>query len=898
MIDNWHELTIETVTTVVDTDVEEGLSQRAIDERQQRDGFNELKGVEKNSWLVTFINQFRNVLIYVLLISAIITFCLGEMVDTLVIIGVVFINAIFGTMQEKKAEKEIDAIKTMLAPTAEVIRGGKNLVVRARELVIGDIVLLKSGSIVPADLRLVETNYLKIREAILTGESNSINKETSLVAKMAPLGDRINMAYSGTEIISGRGKGIVVAVGERTELGKINTMLKNIPETVTPLTQQLTKFSKWLTILIILLASVTFLFGIILWRQNINEIFLAAVGLAVAAIPEGLPPTLTIILALGVQQMAKAKAIVRKLPAVETMGAVTVICTDKTGTLTQNIQTICKIITSEEVIELNEGTLSVNGKSVSLEQNSALRSIVEQGLLCNDLISKYKVDHELNTGNAIDLAILRLAETVKLDLDLLQKKYPQKNIIPYESEHKLMASLHSDHNGQTFIFMKGAPEKILSTCSLELKNGQPQGIQSEYWFNQIDHLAKQGYRLLAIAYKPTERDTLSFDALENGFVLVGLLALIDPPRTEVIEAIKACHQANIEVKMITGDYAVTAVTIAEQVGINCEAGVLTGTEIDQLTDDQLAQKVAEINVFARTSPRHKLKLVEILQQQKEIVAMTGDGANDAPALSKANIGVAMGQKGADIAKEASEIVLADDNFATIVGAIKAGRVVFDNVKKMILHILPTNAAEALVIVFAVLFGTTLPITAVQILWVNMVTSITLSLTLGFEKSETNLMARSPRDTNGPIFENCIILYMIFVALLLVCFVFGIFYYEMQVTANVTVARTAAVNMLIFGEAAFLLNCRKLYGEFMQQKEIFKENPAMIGALLVLLFIQISFTYVPFMQTTFSTAHLAIKNWLYILSGCCIIFILAELVKVGWVLPQLKREYYTKPKEMI
>ncbi len=886
MINNWHELATETVVSVIGTNLENGLDDRVVIDKQQHEGFNELKTGKKVSWLFIFINQFHNVLIYVLLVSALITFCLGEMVDTLVIIGVVVINAIFGTLQERKAEKEIDAIKSMLAPTAEVIRCGRNLVIASRELVVGDIVLLKSGDIVPADLRLIETNSLKIREAILTGESNSINKNTSSVAKLASLGDRFNMAYSGTEVVSGRGRGIVIAIGESTELGKISSMLKNIPETLTPLMKQLSKFSKWLTIAIVLLASFTFLFGIVLWRQNINEMFLAAVGLAVAAIPEGLPPTLTIILALGVQQMAKARAIVRKLPAVETMGAVTAICTDKTGTLTQNVQTVCRVITAKNSAELMNDTLIIEGKSIILEQYLDLRLLLEGCVLCNDLLSKYSFDHQLNTGNAIDLAILKLADKMKIDLDLLQKKYLQKDIIPYESEHKMMASLNSDHNDQVFIFIKGAPEKILSACSYELKDGQNMIIRPEYWFDQIDGLAKQGYRLLALAYKPTNNEVLSFKVLEKDFILVGLLALIDPPRAEVIDAIQACYKAKIKVKMITGDYAVTAKTIAEQVGIDCSGGVLTGLEIDQLDDYALIKKIREVNVFARTSPRHKLKLVEMLQQQGEIVAMTGDGANDAPALSKSNIGIAMGKKGADIAKEASEIVLADDNFATIVKAIKEGRVVFDNVKKMIMHVLPTNAAEALVIVFAILLGTTLPITAVQILWVNMITSVTLSLTLGFEKGENEIMGKMPRNTHGAIFENCIIAYMIFIALLLVVLVFGIFYYEMRITSNLVVARTAAVNMLVFGEAAFLLNCRKFYGEFMQGKRVLKENPIMFIALISLLFIQFAFTYLPFMQNAFHTAFLPMKIWLYILSGCSIIFILGEFVKIKLVLPCL------------
>jgi len=867
---NWHAKDISEIFTWLKSSPN-GLSAAEAELRIKTNGPNELELFKRPSALMRFFKQFHNILIYVLIISAIATAFLGHIVDTGVIIGVVVINAIFGFIQEGKAQAAMEAIRDMLAPNANVIRDEVRLEIPTKLLVVGDVVLIKSGDKVPADLRLIETKNLQIQEAILTGESNVAEKSTIITPIDAKLGDRINMAYSGTSVACGRGTGIVVATAINTEIGKISTLLKNTPSITTPLLRQINTMGQWLTLAITLLAIVTFAVGIWYWHNPIEQMFIAAVGLAVAAIPEGLPATITIILAIGVARMAKNNAIIRHLPAVETMGAVTTICTDKTGTLTRNEQVVEHIVTIQSHYNITESDLLA-----AVRAHEDLLLAINAAILCNDAeFSKLQNNEVSIYGNPVDKALLFLSTITKIDAQFLQNSYPRSDLIPYESEHKFMATLHHDHNDihkQGIAYVKGAPERILSMCSLETNH--------QYWQEKITALARQGYRVIAIASKKftTEKQTLSFNDIEHELSLLAIFGLIDAPRLEVAESISQCHAAGIRVKMITGDHAETALTTATQVGINSEYGALTGGDIDNLNDTELAEKIKNINIFARTSPQHKFRLVQALQTNGELVAMTGDGVNDAPALRKADIGIAMGKKGAEIAKESAAMVLADDNFVTITHAIKEGRVVYDNLIKLILLVLPTNIAEALIIVMAILFGLALPITPVQILWVNMITSVTLGIALGFEPAEADIMQKPPRPTNQPILSLFVIWRVSFVSALLVCSVFGLFIFLRRVGGvDLETARTAAINMIVLGEIVYLINCRKIYNSACNIKGLIENKIALI-AIVATLVLQLLLTYVPIMQHFFGTKPISAWHWVYIAIMAIILFALVELEK--------------------
>ncbi len=867
-----------------------GLPRAEALHRLKLHGPNEIAMRQRPSVFRRFLRQFHNILIYVLLVSALITVFLGQWVDSLVILGVVVLNAIFGFIQEDKAENAIDAIKNMLAPTANVIRDDRHFTVNARDLVVGDIVLIKSGDKVPADLRLMETKSLQIQESILTGESDVVNKNVDAVPVGAPLGDRFCMAYSGTAVTYGKGKGIVVATATATELGKISAMLGSVRTVATPLLRQMDSFGRWLTFVIFLLALLTFLIGIFLWDYSANQMFLSVVALAVAAIPEVLPPLLTIILAIGVTRMAKRNAIIRQLPAVETMGSVTTICTDKTGTLTRNEQTIRDIITAQEQYEVEDNREFIyslsNAMKLSngeeLNAHGSLLLAITGAILCND--GSFFRDSEgawVLRGDPVDRALLEIGVHTGIDLNFVQKNNPRLDLIPYESEHKFMATLHHLEEGAGgAIYIKGAPDQILTRCTFERIEGFDRLINVSYWQEKIDLFARQGYRIIAIARKKTlpEKVTLSFADVEHGLTLVAIFALIDAPRAEIAQAVEECFHARIKVKMITGDYAVTALTIASQVGIDSKTGVLTGNDLDAMSDEELANAVKMVNVYARTSPQHKLRLVKALQANGELVAMTGDGVNDAPALRRADIGVTMGHKGAELAKESADIVLADDNFATIVHAIEEGRVVYDNLKKVLLHVLPTNAAEGLVIVMAILFGVILPITPVQILWVNMITGVTMATSLGFEPAENNIMQRPPRNSKNSILSSLLIFRIFFVTLLLVASVFGIFIWQLKGGFELSVARTVAVNMLVLGEAIYLLNCRKLHSSVFNRHNFF-DNPKFFLSLVATLLLQLIFTYVPTMQKFFGTAAIGGLDWLLIVLLASIVFAIVEMEKL-------------------
>ena len=696
------------------------------------------------------------------------------------------------------------------------------------------------------------------------------------------------MAYSGTLVAYGQGVGVAVATGENTEIGRISALLEQVEEIATPLLRQMAQFGRWLSALIVLVAGATFAAGV-LWRgQPAGDMFVAAVALAVAAIPEGLPAIMTIILAIGVQRMARRNAIIRRLPAVETLGAVTVICSDKTGTLTRNEMTVQRVVTAERLFQVSGvgyapiGGFSLDGAPIPPDDAADLQAIARAVRLCNEAVLREQDGEWRMEGDPTEGALLTLAGKAGLDLIAEQDRFHRVDSIPFESAHRFMATLHHDHHGHGLIDVKGAPERVLAMCARELGDAGPQPLRPEYWRDRIEELAALGQRVLAVAFRATAetRCELTFEDVEEGLILLGLLGISDPPREEAIRAVRQTRQAGIRVKMITGDHGATARSIAAQFGIGDGHSVLTGPELEILDDEALRIVVLDTDVYARASPEHKLRLVEALQANHQVVAMTGDGVNDAPALKRADVGVAMGMKGTEAAKEASEMVLADDNFASITHAVEEGRTVYDNLRKAILFTLPTNGAEALVIIAAILFGVTLPITPVQILWVNMVTAVTLSLALAFEPAEANVMRRPPRDSSEPLLSGFMLWRIAFVSVLVVIAPLGLFLWQLDQGMGLEEARTLAVNALVMGEICYLFNSRYIYDSVLSWEGLLGNRYA-LATIGILLALQMAFTYFPPMQRLLGTAPMSASSWLIVTLAGVAVLLLVELEKAIW-----------------
>ncbi|MCP4010629.1 MAG: cation-transporting P-type ATPase [Proteobacteria bacterium] len=880
----WHQLEPEAVFESLKT-TQEGLSGRGADRRLLEYGPNRLPDTGTRGSLLRFLSQFHNVLIYVLIAASAVTAVLGHWVDASVILGVVFLNAAIGFVQEGKAENALRAIRRMLTQEAMVMRDGRQMAVGAEDLVPGDIVLLQSGDKVPADLRLFRSKGLKIQESLLTGESAPVEKGTICAAPGAVIGDRLCMAYSGTLVTQGQGRGVVTASGAQTEIGRISTLVSEVESVTTPLLRQMTQFARWLTVVILGVALLTFMFGWWIRDYAAAEMFMAAVSLAVAAIPEGLPAIMTITLAMGVQRMAQRNAIIRRLPAVETLGAVSVICSDKTGTLTRNEMTVRSIATANKLFTLAgtgydpHGAISLAGREVLAEQRPFLLEVVRAAVLCNDA-SLELVDGQWNvTGDPMEGALLVAGLKAGLDIETETKQYPRTDLIPFESEHRFMATLHHSHDEEAFIFLKGAPEQVLEMCVQQrtLKGDQP--LDRQYWQSRIEEMA-QGQRVLAIAIKPVkpEQKELAFGDIQSGLTMLGLFGFIDPPRKEAIDAVKACDRAGIRVKMITGDHGATARAIAQQLNLVNVEDVLTGQELDLMSESALRQRALEVDVYARVNPEHKLRLVRLLQEQGLIVAMTGDGVNDAPALKRADVGTAMGHHGTEVAKEAAEMVLADDNFASIAHAVEEGRTVYDNLKKAILFILPSSGGESLIILVAILFGFhQLPLTPVQILWVNMVTTVTLALVLAFEPPERNVMSRPPRGARDPILTPYLVWRVVFVSMILMGGTFALFLWEMEQGVSIEYARTVAVNTLVMFEVFYLFNSRYITASVFNLRGL-TGNPYIFIAIGVLVLLQLGFTYLVPMQRLFGTASIDFDVWIVILLVSSSVLFLVELEK--------------------
>ncbi|UBQ43011.1 HAD-IC family P-type ATPase [Comamonas thiooxydans] len=886
----WHALATDTVLTQLQSTAA-GLSSGEARERLQQQGPNALPAAASRSMLARFLSQFNNLLIYVLLGSAVVTALLQHWVDTGVILAVVLINAVFGFVQEGRAEKALDAVKAMVSSRANVLRDGLRMAVPAEELVAGDCVLLEAGDRVPADLRLLRASSLKLDEAMLTGESVAVDKSADPVVVDAALGDRFSMAYSGTLVAAGQGLGVVVATGPRTELGQISTMLGSVQTLATPLTRLMDRFARQLTVTILSLSALMFCFALWVRDYDTADAFIAVVGIAVSAIPEGLPVVMTIALAIGVQRMAARYAIVRSLPAVETLGAVSVICSDKTGTLTRNEMSVRAVVLPGSRFDIEgegyapQGRFTLAGEEIEPALHPQLLHFATGAALCNDA----HVRHAEGTawtveGDPMEGALVTLATRAGLDVERLRQDWRRLDEVPFDAVHRYMATLHRPVDAPAVVFVKGAPEQVLAMCRDQQGAEGLQALDAAYWLEQVDALAAKGYRVLGLAsFAPEDAKDRVDMADVKDLTLLGVLGMIDPPRESAKEAVRECRSAGIAVKMITGDHAATAAAIARELALADTIRVTSGHELDGLNDAQLIDVARASTVFARTSPEHKLRLVQALQADRSVIAMTGDGVNDAPALKRADIGVAMGITGTAAAKEAAGMVLADDNFATIVAAVKEGRTVYENLRKVIAWTLPTNGGQAIVIVAAILLGLSLPVTPVQILWVNLVTAVALGLTLAFEPPEPTLMQRKPRSPDEQLLQPYLLWRVALVSVLFALGCFGMFEWSLRRGDSVELARTIVVNALVIMEIFYLFSVRFTQGTSLSLRGVLGTPAVLLGVAGVTL-VQLLFTYTPPMQALFDSRPVDLAAGLLAIGLGVALLLLLEVEKllVRWM----------------
>jgi magnesium-transporting ATPase (P-type) len=876
---SFYSLTTDEAIELLQTDPKLGLSHDEVSRRLKRFGKNTLPEVKAKGIWSRILTQINNPLILVLIAAGVITLLLRDYLDSAVIFAVVIINAIIGFVQEGKAESALAAVKAMLADKATVIRDGEKLSVSSKNLVPGDLVFLESGDKVPADIRIIQAHNLRIEESALTGESIPSEKSIDAVLNEAQIGDQGSMAFSGTLVVYGQARGIVVSTGLKTEVGKIGALVGEAASLTTPLTKRLDLFAKQITVFILILGLAVFIYANYVYKMTQLDAFLIVVGMAVAAIPEGLPAIITIVLAIGTRTLAHNQAIIRRLPAVETLGSVTVICSDKTGTLTRNEMTTVQVILRDSSFEVTGvgyepvGDFFKDSSPVDPLETKELKNLIRAAALCNDASLKQKSDNSWKIiGDPTEGALLVLAQKAGFSLAELHSDWPRIDQIPFESENRFMASLHQNEDEKILLFLKGAPEKVLELCGLS---------QDKYWLEQINNAGTKGQRVLGFAVIEFDEapSKLSIETLPNNLNFLGMTGLIDPPRVEAIGAIKECSEAGITVKMITGDHAATAASIGRELGLNSEIA-LTGDQIEKMSDEELMIAIKDHDVIARANPEHKMRLVLALQKLGHYVAMTGDGVNDSPALKSADIGIAMGNRGTDAAKDASDLVLTDDNFATIATAVKQGRVVFDNIKKSLLFILPTNGGETGLILMALLIGLTMPVTVAQILWVNMVTTVTLAIALAFEPPEVGLMRQPPRPPKERLITRPFLIRVIFVSILMVVITLIAFEWELARGSSIEVARTTAVNMLVFAELTYLFHVRHFTKSSLNLKT-FTENKVAVRVSIILIIMQVSFTYLPFFNSIFSTAPLDLNSWILIISLGLAKFLAIEIEKIFW-----------------
>jgi cation-transporting ATPase F len=865
-VQTFHALTAHEAVALLDSDHRAGLEPDEARQRLERVGPNQLPQARGAGPVRRFVRQLNSPLVYVLIVAGVVTLLLGELVDSSVIFGVVLVNALLGFVQESKAESALEALRSMVHTRATVIRGGAQLSIPSEEIVPGDLVRVEAGDRVPADLRLISETQLRIDESALTGESLPVTKNHALLSPETAMADRLNMAYSGTLVTDGSGTGLAVATGGDTELGQIHRLVGSTETTTTPLTRQLGTFSAQLTVIILGLAVLAFVVGV-LRGEPAGEMFIAVVALAVGAIPEGLPAAVAITLAIGVSRMARRRAVIRLLPAVETLGGATVICTDKTGTLTENRMTVQAIWTPDG--HLTTTRPGADGGPAEPVDSEAGRWCLLVGANCNDA---WLTDDGTPLGDPTETAMLTVAERHGVAARGLERR----GTLPFSSERQLMATTQLDPStADELVMVKGAVERVLALCAGQMTHeGSSEPLDAPAALAAAEGLAARGMRVLATAvqWRP-DGDVL--DRVAHGeagsLVLTGLQAMLDPPRSTARAAVRSCHDAGLSVKMITGDHATTAAAIGRDVGIlieGDEGGVLTGSELERIDDDGLPDAAERATVFARVTPEQKLRLVRALQSRDHVVAMTGDGVNDAPALKQADIGIAMGVTGTEAAKDAADMVLTDDDFATIEAAVEEGRGVFDNLTKFIVWTLPTNLGEGLVILVAILLNADLPILPTQILWINMTTAVALGLTLAWEPKEPGIMSRPPRDPRAPLFGRPLVARTVLVSVLLVLGSWWVFRYEIAAGSSLDVSRTAAVNVFVMVEAFYLFSCRSLIRPGWRTGLL--TNPWLLLGVVVQAVLQLALTYVPAMNTLFHTAPIGWETWLRILGVAAVV----------------------------
>jgi Ca2+-transporting ATPase len=887
-----------------------GLSSGEANQRLEYFGANRINRKSSDTALKLLWQQINNPLIWVLLGSCTLAMTLGKMTDGLVVLAVVVVNTIIGFIQEYKAGKAIAALSDMVPQNAAVIRNGVQVTIPVVEIVPGDVVMLAAGDRVPADMRIIAHKNLTIEEAALTGESLPAQKNTDPVAVDAVLGDRQCMAFGGTLVTTGTATAVVVGTGMNTELGKISTLLNSAANLETPLTLKLAEVGKFLTIGVIAITAVMLVIGVI--RATANDILLTtalkdglifAIALAVGAIPEGLPAVVTIALAIGVQRMAARHAIIRKLPAVETLGSTTIICSDKTGTLTRNEMTVTELWTPLNRIEVTgagynrSGAFALNGQPVTELPHDTLELITD-ALLCNDASIQPRDEAYEVTGDPTEIALVVAAAKAGINTDTYRTDHPRLDVIPFDSELQIMATLNDVR--KPVIILKGAPEVVVKRCFTGMIGTAP---DPHLIVNQVERMGALGMRVLAVACKEAELlrgDELGLNDVADGFTFVGLVGMIDPPRVEAMEAIKACHRAGIVVKMITGDHRATARAIGRELGLSDKGEVITGVELSKMSDEELQKAALEVNIFARVAPEHKLKLVKALQTQGHIIAMTGDGVNDAPSLKQANIGVAMGITGTSVSKEAADIVLADDNFSSIGAAVEEGRRVYDNLLKSLAFLLPTNLGLAFILIYGILFfpfnplthELLLPMLPVQLLWINLVAAVTLALPLAFEVKEPNAMSRPPRSAKEPLFNRFMTMRVVLVSLIMLAGTIFVFKYQYDNALTLGMlpkealpgAQTMAVTFVVVFQIFYMLNCRSLK-DSVAKIGFFSNRYVFVGVGAIIVF-QSIFIYSPFMQRVFSTTSLSAIEVVWVLLAGALIFPLISIEK--WILKRWER----------
>lgn len=850
----WYTLEKEAVEKELSTSLSKGLDDKEAAERLERYGYNEIEQKKRKTIFQMYIDQFKDFMIIILIIAAVISGLLGELTDAVVILMIVILNAVLGVVQENKAEESLAALKRMAAPNAKVLRGSRHDIIPARMLVPGDIVILETGDLVPADIRITKALNLKIQEAALTGESVPVEKDESpLSRKNVPLGDRVNMGYSGSLVTYGRGEGIVVGTGMDTEVGKIAKMIQSVEEVETPLKKRLQILGKVLGIAALAICAVIFIVGVA-YGKEIFEMFLTSVSLAVAAIPEGLPAIATIVLAIGVQRMVKRNAIVRRLPSVETLGSATVICSDKTGTLTQNKMAVEKLFYNSRVYRANMDT-------EPLDYSEHLRLLVTTGVLCNDSKLKETDEGVIALGDPTETALVDLGLKVGINKEQLEAGQPRVDEVPFDSKRKLMTTVHALESRYR-VYTKGAVEELLKISDSILLDGKVVKLEQQHRDTILktnEEMARDAMRVLGMAYKDIQDLSRGSgeQVYENGLIFIGMTGMIDPPRPEAKEAVTLCKRAGIKPVMITGDHSVTAVAIARDLGILTEGEeAVTGAELEDISDQDLEERVDRISVYARVSPEHKVRIVKAWQARGQIVAMTGDGVNDAPALKIADIGAAMGIVGTDVAKEASDMVLTDDNFATVVAAVEEGRTIFANILKAIQFLLSCNVGEILTLFVATMLNWYEPLLPIHILWVNLVTDSLPALALGVDPAEKNIMDRKPRNPEKNIFDKGMITRIIYQGIMVGALTLAAFVYGSQ--RSLETGRTMAFTVLALSQLVHAFNVRS------NKQSAFKagllSNRYLLGAVVLSSLLVFAVLEIPFLASVFKVTALKAAEW--------------------------------------